>query len=342
MDSVSQLLLGASVAALAAPPHLRRRALIYGAALGTLPDLDVLIDHGDPVCNLVLHRGFSHSLPLLAIAAPLLWALASRLDGHLRDGSERWLLAFALALLTHPLLDVFTIYGTQLLWPFDRTPYGIGSLFIIDPMFTLPLLLACVCCMIRPQSGNTRVGLILAASFSGLYLLWSVLAQQYVLQQTRKALDVTDSQTILALPSAFNTVLWRVLVREPDGYREAYFSLWAEREPGPWRHFESRDEIAGDLHSHAPLRAVQAFSHGWWALRRDGDEWVIRDLRMGSEPHYVFAFAIAEHSALGAQPIEPRSRGSSPDIGRAWSWLWQRMRTPGADMPPSDQVLQRP
>ncbi|MGI9205351.1 MAG: metal-dependent hydrolase, partial [Woeseiaceae bacterium] len=51
MDSLSQAVLGASVAGVCAPAGHRRKALLAGAMLGTLPDLDVLIDYGDAVRN---------------------------------------------------------------------------------------------------------------------------------------------------------------------------------------------------------------------------------------------------------------------------------------------------
>ena len=43
-------------------------------------------------------------------------------------------------LITHPLLDATTVYGTQLWLPFTNHPVGVGSLFVIDPLYTLPLL----------------------------------------------------------------------------------------------------------------------------------------------------------------------------------------------------------
>ena len=71
MDSVSQLVLGAAVSAACVPARHRRKALLLGAALGTLPDLDVLIDYGDAVSNMRFHRGFSHSLFVLPVVALL-------------------------------------------------------------------------------------------------------------------------------------------------------------------------------------------------------------------------------------------------------------------------------
>src|SRR5210317_1878261 len=122
MDSVTQAVLGAAIGGAIAPAGQRRKALLAGAALGTLPDLDVLIDYGDAVENFTYHRGFSHSLFVLPPVALLLW------------------LAFiGLALITHPMLDAHTAYGTQLLWPLDSPPVMWASLFIIDPLFTLPM-----------------------------------------------------------------------------------------------------------------------------------------------------------------------------------------------------------
>ena len=73
MDSLTQAVLGAGVAGAVAPAGQRRKALLAGAALGTLPDLDVLIDYGGAVENFTYHRGFSHSLLVLVPVSWLLW-----------------------------------------------------------------------------------------------------------------------------------------------------------------------------------------------------------------------------------------------------------------------------
>ena len=76
MDSLTQILLGASVAELAIGRAVGRRAALYGAALGTLPDLDVLIRFGGAVEDFTYHRGFSHSFIVMTAIAPVIgWAL---------------------------------------------------------------------------------------------------------------------------------------------------------------------------------------------------------------------------------------------------------------------------
>ena len=86
MDSVTQMVLGAVIAEgvfnarpywrekISAVPTIGRKATLIGATLGTLPDLDVFIDYGNVVNDMVMHRGFSHSIWVLSAAAiPIAW-----------------------------------------------------------------------------------------------------------------------------------------------------------------------------------------------------------------------------------------------------------------------------
>jgi inner membrane protein len=122
MDSLTQVVLGASIAGACAPRGQRRKALLAGAALGTLPDLDVFIDFGGAVENFTYHRGFSHSLFVLAPFSVLLWLALKRWWAPVRAAPLPWLAAISLTLLTHPLLDAHTAYGTQLFWPLTVPP----------------------------------------------------------------------------------------------------------------------------------------------------------------------------------------------------------------------------
>ena len=73
---------------------------------------------------------------------------------------------------THILIDYFTVYGTQLLAPFSRTTFALGNFYIIDPLFTFPLLLGCTAAAIsKPTFGGKAnvAGLALATC----YMFWS-------------------------------------------------------------------------------------------------------------------------------------------------------------------------
>ncbi|MEG7772362.1 metal-dependent hydrolase, partial [Listeria monocytogenes] len=84
------------------------------AIAGTIPDLDVFAKpFVSELTSLVSHRAFTHSILFSVLLAPLLgWAIHKiykEKQGTLRDWQK---LAF-LSLITHPLLDCFTSWGTQ-------------------------------------------------------------------------------------------------------------------------------------------------------------------------------------------------------------------------------------
>ena len=82
-----------------------------------------------------------------------------------------------------------TIYGTRLLWPLDDTPFGVGSLFIIDPLYSLPLVVAAVWALFQ-RDWSLKVGRItaMALAVSTLYLGWSLVAQQIADRKARTVL----------------------------------------------------------------------------------------------------------------------------------------------------------
>ncbi|HIB10106.1 MAG TPA: metal-dependent hydrolase, partial [Gemmatimonadetes bacterium] len=208
MDSITQAALGGALGGAVLGRRFGRGAVIAGALLGTLPDMDVLIDYGDAVANFSQHRGFSHSLLILAPLAVVLAALLSRWQHSV--SFRRWLTFTGAILITHPLLDAFTTYGTQLLWPLGP-PVAWHTIFIIDPLYTLPLLLAVIIALVRPPAIRAlTVGLVL----SSLYLAWSLAAQQWVDHRVHQALAGTGYQTAprMVQPMPFSTLLWRATV----------------------------------------------------------------------------------------------------------------------------------
>jgi len=309
MDSLSQIVLGAAVCGLVTRAPLRR-AMLYGAALGTLPDLDVFVlGHLDPVQQFTQHRSFSHSLFVLsALSLPLAWLLR-RLDRGLQPVTHlRWWLAVWLTLITHPLLDACTVYGTQLFWPLMPPPVSGAFVFIIDPLYTLPLLAACIWAWRKPLARNTSRTLIIGLLLGHGYLLLGWIGKQHVEDVVAAELRARelDVEAILATPAPFTTLLWRVLVRTPDGHAEAWYSLMRS-DPAQLELVEiSRDRALRT--EAAPLETLQTlrwFSHDWLKLEIEGDYLRVADLRMGADPDYFFAFDIARRAGKDWQPMVP-------------------------------------
>lgn len=332
MDSISQIALGAAVTVAV----MGRRTAVYkaalcGAVLGTLPDLDVLINHGDPIANMVLHRAETHSLFWLTLASAPLAAGVAGLQGQWAL-KGRWWLAVWLALITHPLLDVMTVYGTQLALPFTDHPYAVGSVFIIDPLYTLPLLVGTAWALLG-RGAVQRTGWGWRANQMGLavstaYLAWGVAAQAHSAQvaQTSLTAQGIKASQVLVTPAPFSTLLWRVVAMSGEHYYEGFYSLLDAEPHITFDRFDRGTALLPELQGNLGAKRIQDFSHGFYKLQENKDGRVfITDLRMGQEPAYGFNFAIAQRGS-GLRPLKkPEQVSQRPDLERGLPWLWRRM-----------------
>ena len=328
MDSLTQLALGAAVGEATLGRKVGRRALLWGAVCGTLPDLDVFIPLGDAVRDFTYHRGASHSLFVLALLTPLLVWLALKLHPQTREHRRGWLLMVYLVFATHVLLDSFTIYGTQIFWPLLTTPMTWGSIFIIDPLYTLPLLVGIIAALVAGparRSGHrvNQVGLVL----STLYLAWSLGAKLHVEHSARESLarQGIAYQHLLALPAPFTTLLWRVLAVGDGGYHEGFVSLFDRGPDIRLRTYPSDPGLLAGIEDEWPVRRLQWFTKGFYSVARERTAVVITDLRMGVEPDYTFRFSVGEIGNPHARPLPPEQLAPVRDWQRTrnvWRRIW--------------------
>jgi inner membrane protein len=327
MDSLTQIALGSCVAAACVPAPQRRQAAVLGAVLGTLPDLDVLLDYGDPVANFTMHRGFSHSLAVLALAGVVLWLVLKNWT-PVRQAPSRWLAAILLALLTHPLLDAHTAYGTQLFWPMGWTPVSWATIFIIDPLYSLPLIAGMLAVMIRPASHAAGRWLAAGLVLSSLYLGWSWTAKAIVTQNAQESLEARGIQgaRLFVTPTPFNTLLWKVVARTEGGYYEGLNSVAAKQRAMDFSFHPSRDEILASAGNFPSVRRLLWFSGGFVGASIEDDQLILSDLRMGQHPNYVFRHAVARRGNPHWQEIEPERLRSTISLSQLKT-LWEKIRT---------------
>jgi inner membrane protein len=326
MDSLTQIALGSAVAvAVMGRKTAVWKAALWGAVAGTLPDLDAFINHGDAILNMTRHRAESHALFYLTLAAPVLaWGVA-RLHGEAAL-FRRWWLALWLVLVTHPLLDTMTVYGTQLLQPFTDYPFGVGSIFIIDPLYTVPLIAGVVLALRFKNPRGLRwnaAGLLL----STLYLGWSVGAQQQATQMARASLQTQGIAVsgLLVTPTPFNTLLWRLVATTPTQYLEGHYSLLDASPRITWTAHDRGAALIAQHGKEPSVARIAAFSHGFFRLSESGGRLFVTDLRMGQEPAYTFHFNLGASAALAAAGHAPTLSSQQPDLATALPWLWRRM-----------------
>ena len=324
MDSLTQFLLGAAVGTAVLGRRVGpRKAAVVGGLLGTLPDLDVIVPFDDPIDAFVLHRGPSHSLVVHAVVTPLFGEALVRGLKDLRAHRWQTYLAVYLCFATHALLDAITVYGTRLFWPLWPEPVGIGSLFIIDPLYSLPLLAGVIWALCL-SAWTPRLRNVLATSliFTTAYLAWSLAAQQVIEARgaTVLAKAGVEPERLLAIPTPFNTLFWQVIAIDDDRHISLYLPVFGEGEAVPYVHPRNMD--AGRCLQASPaFQKLADFSKGFFRIERQDDDVLIADLRMGLNPGYVFRFAIAREVGGVLEPIPPERRRSPRAAPGDFDWL---------------------
>ena len=214
MDLLTQGVLGAALAQTAAKPAETRLATGIGFAAGLLADIDALIySSTDSLLAIEYHRHFTHSIffvPFGALlAALILWPLCRK-----KLSFKRLYIFSLLGYSLSGFIDACTSYGTHLLWPLLEERLAFHIIAIVDPVFTLALIIGVVIAWRRRSQIPARVGLGIAA----VYLLVAVVQLQRV-ESAIETLAVSRGHTparLIAKPSFGNILLWRSIY-EHDG-----------------------------------------------------------------------------------------------------------------------------
>ncbi|MDH5473188.1 MAG: metal-dependent hydrolase [Gammaproteobacteria bacterium] len=209
MDILTQGLLGAVLAQTAAKKDETKSATVVGFLSGLLADADVLIrSSNDTLLAIEYHRHFTHSvffIPFGALlAAVLLWPIMKKQISFSR--------VYLFSLLGYSLsgfLDACTSYGTHLFWPLTEQRIAFHLISIVDPIFTLTLLVTCLYSIRKRQAFIARMGLSLA----GLYLMIGLLQLQRAeaVIQTFASARGHELHQLVVKPTLGNLLLWRTI-----------------------------------------------------------------------------------------------------------------------------------
>lgn len=329
MDPVSQIALGGAIGQAVLGPKVGYRAALWGGICGTIPDLDIFIPMGGAVADFTYHRSFSHSLLILPLIAPLLVWLILKIHPQTNAFKKQWYWLVLLALLTHPILDALTIYGTQLLWPVTNYPFGTGSVFVIDPLYTLPLLIGVIIALTlrnRIKAGQTinAIGLAL----SSLYLAWGLGAQLYVknIATDYLALKTEQQKTLIIAPTPFNSFLWRILKMTDTGYKEGLYSVFDKTKTIEFIDHISDKTLLTGLESHWPVQRIKWFSKGFYKVEQKNNLVIMTDLRMGFKNYYAFSFKVGETANPHSIPAKDERIPTKPNwnqIAGIFKRIWQ-------------------
>jgi|TARA_R110001592_G_scaffold44114_2_gene142350 inner membrane protein len=330
MDSLTQIVLGAAIGEAVLGKKVGNKAILYGAIAGTIPDLDVFASHfTDTVSALAIHRGFTHSIIFSVLFAPILGWLVSRYETYKDFKGWSWL--FFWALITHPILDAHTTWGTQLFWPLDIR-LAFKTIFVIDPLYTVPFLVFLVLTMFQKRTSEKRrlyngIGLTISTA----YLALTFILKDIALTQFEDQL-LTEDITYLQLdtrPSPLNTILWNANVDTKDSYLLGTYSFFDTKDIS-FEIYPKNHHLLGDLIEHEKVKRMIAISEGWYTINKIDDKLFYNDLRFGlmnleaNSQDFVFKYEIKVDSSENVTFIEQEK--TPRDGQQLMKDLWQRIK----------------
>lgn len=340
MDSITQGLLGATVAECGLRHKLGRGATLLGAVGGMLPDLDILLGWIDPWWTWQYHRHFTHSIFFAPIAALPLAALFWRWKG--RTHFWMWFLCAYLAVATHPLLDLLTSYGTQLLAPFSSVRLGLDWIAIVDPTYSLILMLTALGCVVRRGLGRSdrtwRLGAV-GMALSIAYLMYGGLNHSMAMARIDDHARANGGEVLdaRAIPQVGSVYIWRLIYRTSSGYHVGRTNTRFDAPP-TFRFLAGSDHpFVARADALPKIRLFREFTMGWArpivGHVPGGVGVVYDDLRYSwppDEPRSLWCAYV--HFDLEGNASDVR-RGSNRNvqrgsIGEMWRDFWRELSLP--------------
>lgn len=350
--------MGAVVGERALGRQLGRRGLAWGALFGTLPDLDILAyPFLDPIAELYWHRGFSHSVFGILLLSPLFAWLLFRWwkRRSIAITYRRALLFVLLNFGTHVLIDCFTMYGTQLAEPFSNRRFGLNNLFIIDLLFTAPLLVWIAAALFRRKKPGvaSHSMVALCSVFLLSYTTFSFVAQSKADDRFREELVKMgidpDRGRVTAVP--FNTLIWRGLYETEDRYWISYWAVTDNSEPLYFVDVPRQVDLLEPFRGDRAIDCVLWFSEEFLLVEPQADRrtFLATDLRFvefwtedaGGLPRTFFAWKVApaeKGNPSVFEPFQPRR----PDVADLFRSMRDRLKGDRRALLPPSAVPSRP
>ncbi len=338
MDSLTQIVLGAACGEAVLGKKIGNKALLFGAIGGTIPDLDVFIGsllYHNEIDAMLFHRGFMHSILFSILGAFLIGWLVHKLydtGKRLHTTTQKdWILLFFWSLFTHPILDCFTPYGTQLFAPFSNYRVAFNNIAVADPLYTAPFLISLTILMFyKRQNSKRQFWLRLGVGLSSVYMLFTIFNKIYIDSVFKSSLksEHISYDRYSTQPSILNNILWYGVAETETSYRVAFYSLFdTTNQFSEWQTIPKLRAIKPE--DYEGLKGLIWFSNGYYNVAPvTNNEYLYKDLRyplVQTRKGYEALFNLYLYEVNGQldmKPFEPEM----DSVEFTLSALWERLK----------------
>ena len=250
------------------------------------------------------------------------------------SASQRdWTKLMFWSLVTHPLLDCHTTWGTQLLWPL---PYKLAwnNIFVVDPFYTVPFLICVVIALCYHRESKkrkyfNRVGIIL----SSIYMLWSLGAKYHtysIFQDNLQQQNIAYTR-LTTVPTPLNTVLWSATAETDSAYYTGLYSLLDDDEIIQFHKIENNHALIEEWEEEDLINRLNFLSKGWYVVNDENpDTLVYNDARFGpmyasDTPMYGFGYQLFMNNSNILSVTQQRPDIDEETGEQMLSILWRRI-----------------
>jgi inner membrane protein len=307
MDPLTHMAIGAAVGEMVLGKIEGRRAILFGALAGAMPDLDMVPAlFMEPLARLDVHRGYSHSIFFALLISPILGYFINRMTNG-KSGTNKyflWTILIFIAILLHIGVDCLTTYGTRIFLPFSDYRVALSSIAIVDPFFTVPLIVSALALVIISNQTKFRKMLFRTGLFLSIfYLVFTFCNKLYiesVFEHDLKIQNYTHTR-LFTTPLPFSNVLWVGVAEGAESYYMGYYSLLDRdgmvRFDTVKKNHETIQTIADDT-----IKKIISITHGLYSIEQNGSYFIFNDLRYGSRTlgtgknEFMFSYIIKKNN----------------------------------------------
>lgn len=271
---------------------------------------------------------------LLAITAGIIALIFRRKRVEDSGSVKEWTGLFWWSLVTHPLLDLHTTWGTQFFWPL---PWKLSwnNIFVVDPLYTVPFMICVGAVMFLHRESKRRRWINwLGIGLSSAYMVFTIVCKRIAIgaitaSMERQHIRYTDFST---RPTPFNCILWAVNVDMGDHFLMGYHSLLDRKPEVEFVRIDKEVEHFGVWAQHEKVLRLEELSDHNYAVRLRGDTILFNDLRFGQmgEPApdkpFVFAYLLIPDNGDLRVELIPPERAQGADIPTLMKELWTRIK----------------
>ena len=178
-----------------------------------------------------------------------------------------WIILFFLAIVTHPILDSFTTYGTQLFQPFSDYRVSFCNISVADPMYTIPLIISLVLMSRYAKERSLRRILVwIGLGVSSLYMIFTLVNKSHINHVFENSLieNNIEYQRYMTSPTILNNVLWFCLTEREEEYIYGFYSIFDKSDKVELNRIPKNYHLLKANEDDRVIKILNWFSNGYY------------------------------------------------------------------------------